>query len=94
MATRRVRIDEDDKVLLEKLRCALGDASGDKPTQQETLGAALAFAWRRRDEFVSESAWKPLTARQFQAWIDDIEGSEGFEATPPDQIDDIAYGDG
>lgn len=93
MATSPVRMRDEDKAQLERLRRELSGVTGEKQTQQEVLGKAIAFALRHRDQFVAETTWKPLTPQQFRRWVELVEEGEGFEAVPPDQIDDIVYGD-
>lgn len=94
MATRPVRIRGGDKAVLERLRREVLDATGEKPTQQEALGAALPFALRHRGDLVAEATWQPLAAKQSRAWVAEVEADEGFEAVPPDRIDDVVYGEG
>ncbi|HEV8360968.1 MAG TPA: hypothetical protein VGR28_10990 [Candidatus Thermoplasmatota archaeon] len=92
MATSPVRIRDEDKAQLERLRQAMLAATGEKPTQQEAMGKALEFALRHRDRFVAEATWTPLTRQQFRKWVALVEEDEGFEAVPAEQIDDVVYG--
>jgi hypothetical protein len=92
MATSPVRIRDEDKAQLERLRRELLAATGEKPTQQEAVGRAIEFALRHRDQFVAETTWKPLTPREFRKWVSIVEEDPGFEAVPPSDIDDVVYG--
>lgn len=92
MATSPVRIRDEDKVHLERLRQEMLAATGEKPTQQVAVGSAIEFALRHRDQFVAESTWKPLTPREFKKWLAIVEDDEGFEAVSADKIDDVVYG--
>jgi hypothetical protein len=92
MATSPVRIRDEDKAQLERLRREMLAATGDRPTQQEAVGKALEFALRHRDQFVAEATWTPLTPREFRKWVAMVEEDEGFEAVPADEIDDVVYG--
>lgn len=92
VATTPVRIRDEDKAQLERLRREMLAATGEKPTQQAAVGNAIDFALRHRDMFVAESTWKPLTSSEFRKWVKIVEEDEGFEAVPADEIDDIVYG--
>jgi hypothetical protein len=89
-----VRIRDEDKRGLERLRNALSEATGEKVTQQEALHRLVEFGLHHRDEFLSEAAWRPLTKKEIQAWMRAVESNPGWDAVPPDQIDDVVYGDG
>ncbi|MBI4392691.1 MAG: hypothetical protein HY556_02690 [Euryarchaeota archaeon] len=92
MATSPVRIREEDKAQLERLRREILAAEGERPTQQETIAKIIEFAVRHRDQFVAEATWTPLTPREFRKWVALVEAGQGFEAVSPAEIDDIVYG--
>lgn len=59
--TSPVRIQEDHKRALARLRQEVARASGRQPCQQELLGSSIEFALRHRDEFIQETTWRPLS---------------------------------
>lgn len=86
-----VRIGDEDKERLRRLQEAWRAARGERPTQQELLGRALAYLERHRDRFLAESAWTPLTPEQVRAARAHFVGSYGgLGAT---DVDDVVYGD-
>lgn len=93
VATSPVRIRDDDKRLLERLRREIEKATGEKPTQQDVAGKAFEFALRHRDQFVAEAVWEPVSPKDLRKWLARIDESEGFDAVPASQIDAIVYGD-
>lgn len=93
MATSPVRIDDEDKAQLERLRREYAAASGERPNQQELLGRAIGFALRHKDEFLVESAWRPLTEDEIRAWMAEPRRSRGWKPVAPEDIDEMVYGE-
>ncbi|HEX9817132.1 MAG TPA: hypothetical protein VGB18_09145 [Candidatus Thermoplasmatota archaeon] len=87
--TSPVRIEENHKATLARLRHEVALASGRQPSQQEVLGQTIEFALRHRDQFLRESTWKPLPEKDIQALLGRAQplGRWGSE-----DIDDIVYG--
>lgn len=92
MDTAPIRIRREDKARLRRLASDLGAMRSRPASQQETIGRALAFALRRRDEFLSEGTWKPLTEKEIKAWETALSKTKGWEAVRADDIDRIVYG--
>lgn len=93
MATSPVRIRDEDKAALERLRREVAAATGEKPTQQDIAGKAFAFALRHRDEFVAEEVGRPWTEAEWRKLEADIRRLGGWDPVAPEDIDDIVYGD-
>lgn len=91
MATSPVRIRDEDRRKLERLRRAVEDATGKKPTQQDVLGLAIDHAARHKDAFVAEVAWRPWSEEDLERFLAKVRESEGWETG---DIDEIVYGDG
>lgn len=90
MSTSPVRIRRDDKEQLERLQEAIAAASGEKPTQQETLHKALTFIARHRDAFLAEASWTPLSAEDVERWTSKTHDLGDWTTN---EIDDIVYGE-
>lgn len=90
MATSPVRIRDEDKEHLERLRRDIAATTGRKPSQQETLGKTLDFALRHRDAFLAEAAWKPLRPADVAFWR---RQAEHLGAWASGDIDAIVYGE-
>ncbi len=93
MKTSPIRIHEADKERLRKLARDLALAKGHPVSQQEALSRAMAFVLERREDFLTESTWKPLSDSQIRAWEDAISKTKGWKGIPPADIDDFVYGD-
>ncbi|MGQ0535288.1 MAG: hypothetical protein ACT4PT_04370 [Methanobacteriota archaeon] len=92
MATSPVRIGDEHKAELERLRDAVAGATGTRASQQDVLGAAIEFALRHRDEFVTETAWRPLSEEEIRGWRERVAKMRGWKAVRPEDIDDVVYG--
>ena len=93
METSPIRIHQADKEQLRKLSRELALAKGRPVTQQETLSRAVSFAMDRREDFLKDSTWKPLTPAQIHTWEEAVTKGKGWKAVPVEKIDDVVYGD-
>lgn len=84
-----VRIDPEDKDVLRRLQEAWRDVRGEAPSQKELLARALAFVEARRDDFVAEAAWTPLTDEEKAYWRSRSTPWEGPAST---EVDEVLYG--
>jgi len=89
VATSPIRIRDEDKGQLERLRREITAATGTRLPQQDVVGKALEFALRHRERFLVEAAWKPLTAAEIRRWS---AKTHALGAWSIDEIDDIVYG--
>lgn len=90
MASTPIRIRDEDRARLDRLRAALAKASGERPSPQEVLGRAVRFAEEHEVEFLREREWKPLSAaakRRLMAMPEDLGDGSSRD------IDDIVYGE-
>jgi hypothetical protein len=93
VATSPVRIGDEEKLQLERLRREVTAATGERPSQQEVLGDAIGFALRHRDQFLIEAAWRPLTDEEIRAWEQAARKERGWKAVRAEDIDDVVYGE-
>lgn len=85
-----VRIAQGDKARLRRLQALWRRLRGHEPNQQELLHRVIEYAERRQDDFLAESAWRPLTDEEFQFWRRKARPLGDWSAR---DVDDIVYGD-
>lgn len=90
MRSTTIRIRPSDKDVLKRLQAAWKRARGEEPSQTDLLSKSLEFALRRREQFLVEAAWKPLTEAEI-AELETLPRDLGdWDAT---DIDSIVYGE-
>ena len=87
-----VRVREEDKEKLERLRAMATLASGQKVSQEELLGAVLDDALSHGESFLAESFGerRTLTGKEFEKLLDLI--SDWGVETGSGEIDEVLYG--
>ena len=87
-----VRVREEDKEKLEKLRALATLASGQKVTQEELLGAVLDDALSHGESFLAETFGerKPVSDKEFERILGLV--SDWGVETAPEEIDQVLYG--
>lgn len=91
MASSPVRIREQDKARLEKLRQELVAASGQRPSQQEAISKVIEFASRHKEDFIGEAVWQPLDTAAIKRWLQTK--SHDWGDVSHEDIDRVVYGD-
>jgi hypothetical protein len=87
-----VRVREEDKEKLERLRAMATLASGQKVSQEELLGAVLDDALSHGESFLAETFGerKPLSGKEFEKLLS-LVSDWGVESSSR-EIDEILYG--
>lgn len=87
-----VRVKDEDKRKLEKLRAMAILASGQKVSQEKLLGALLNDALSHGESFLAESFGerKPLSMKEFEKLLGLV--SDWRVETSSREIDEILYG--
>jgi hypothetical protein len=87
-----VRVREEDKEKIEKLRALATLASGQKVTQEELLGAVLDDALSHGESFLAEAFGenRSLSEKEFEKLLA-LRSDWGVE-TSSEAIDEILYG--
>ncbi len=89
-----VRVRDEDKEKLEKLRALATLTSGQKVTQEELLGVLLDDALSHGESFLAEAFGerKPVSEREFERILGLV--SDWGVETGPEEIDQFLYGTG
>lgn len=87
MGSTTIRIRAEDKGRLRRLQQGW---PGRPPTQTDLLSMTLKFALERREEFLVEAAWKPLSAKEIARWDSLAQDLGRWDAT---DVDDVVYGE-
>ncbi len=87
-----VRVRDEDKEKLEKLRALAITASGRKVTQETLLGVLLDDALSHGESFLAEAfgEGKPVSEREFERILGLV--SDWGVETGPEEIDQVLYG--
>ena len=87
-----VRVKEEDKEKLERLRAMATLASGQKVSQEELLGAVLDDALSHGESFLAETFGekKSLSGREFEKLLSLV--TDWGVKTSSSEIDEILYG--
>jgi hypothetical protein len=87
-----VRIRDEDKEKLERLRAMATLASGQKVSREELLGAVLDDALSHGERFLAETFGekKPLSGKEFEKLLGLV--SDWGVETSSGEIDQILYG--
>jgi hypothetical protein len=87
-----VRVRDEDKEKLERLRARATLASGQKVSQEELLGAVLDDALSHGESFLAEAFGerKPLSGKEFEKLLGLV--SDWGVETSSREIDEILYG--
>lgn len=87
-----MRVREEDKEKLERLRAMATLASGQKVSQEALLGAVLDDALSHRERFLAETFGerKPLSGKEFEKLLSLV--SDWGVETSSREIDEILYG--
>lgn len=88
-----MRVRDEDKEKLERLRAMATLASGQKVSQEELLGAVLDDALSHRESFVAETFGerKPLSGKEFEKLLGLV--SDWGVETNAREIDEVLYGE-
>ncbi len=87
-----VRVREEDKEKLERLRAMATLSSGRKVSQERLLGALLDDALSHGESFLAESfgGSRPLSEKEFERVLSLV--SDWGVETSSDEIDEVLYG--
>ena len=87
-----VRVREEDKEKLERLRAMATPSSGRKISQERLLGALLDDALSHGESFLAESfgGSRPLSEKEFERVLSLV--SDWGVETSSDEIDEALYG--
>ena len=87
-----VRLREEDKEKLERLRAMATLSSGRKISQERLLGALLDDALSHGESFLAESfgGSRPLSEKEFERVLSLV--SDWGVETSSDEIDEVLYG--
>jgi len=87
-----VRVREEDKEKLERLRAMATVSSGRKINQERLLGALLDDALSHGESFLAESfgGSRPLSEKEFERVLSLV--SDWGVETSSDEIDEVVYG--
>ena len=87
-----VRVREEDKEKLERLRAMATLSSGRKISQERLLGALLDDALSHGESFLAESfgGSRPLSEKEFERVLSLV--SDWGVETSSDEIDEVLYG--
>lgn len=82
-----VRIDETDKERLRRLQEEWARLRGERPTQEELLGRALAYIEENKESFLDEIGWEPLSEEEeIEAICQRSRAMGGWSAKDADEI--------
>lgn len=84
-----LRIRPEDKQVLLDLQESWLRLRGERPTQQDLVGKAIAYARRHEHEFLAESAWTPLSDAEWKR-LQSLPTNMG-KWNVGDGIDDVVY---
>jgi hypothetical protein len=84
-----LRILPQDKMRLGRLQEAWQRLRGERPSQQDLVGKAIAYADAHRDDFLAQSAWRPLTPEQVAAAHELVTDMGPWSVA--DGVDDVVY---
>ncbi len=86
-----VRVRDEDKAKLEKLRALATLTSGEKVTQEELLGALLNDALAHGESFLTEAFGEkqPVSEKEFERILGLV--SDWGVETSPEEIDRVLY---
>ena len=84
-----LRIRAQDKRVLLDLQESWLRLRGERPTQQDLVGKAIAYASGHRDDFLAEAAWRPLTPKEIKA--SHALATDMGNWSVEDGIDDVVY---
>ena len=87
-----VRVREEDKEKLERLRAMATLSSGRKISQERLLGALLDDALSHGESFLAESfgGSRPLSEKEFERVLNLV--SDWGVETSSEEIDEVVYG--
>jgi hypothetical protein len=86
-----VRISQDAKTRLGRLQRSWHQVRGKPPTQQELLDAILVYLENHKEEFLKETAWRPLNVDEIQRLEQRLQVPTGD--IHPYDIDEVVYGE-
>ena len=88
--TTSVKLDEQDKKKLDRLQAKLTLGLGERPSQQEILGALISKALKDEKLLDSLEKWRPLTDEEFRRLLS-LSSRWGVQ-TSWKEIDSVLYG--
>ena len=88
--TTSVKLDEQDKKKLDRLQAKLTLGLGERPSQQDILGALISEALKDEKLLGSLEKWRPLTDEEFRRLLS-LSGRWGVETSWED-VDSVLYG--